>query len=298
MELSARDNDSVPPDRARAVLSTRLGPLGYQDVGAGRPIVFVAGAVANGDLWCEVVADLRDDFRCLMIDLPLGAHRWPLAAGADRSAASIARLLLDALVALDLDDVVLVANDTAGGLCLLALDEDHDGLRRITALALTNCESFEHFPPRPLRPFALLCRRAPAIAGRFVRRSLGSDRGRRRLVRSVASAPLEQRLATSLFEPARDPAIVADLVAAFAGFRPSIMLAAASAIERFETPVLLAWGDRCEFFPVAHAERLASAFPNATVTIVPGAKTWVPLDRPAELAAAIAAFATTERRLP
>ena len=62
------------------------------------------------------------------------------------------------------------------------------------------------------------------------------------------------------------------------------------AIPRFDRPVLLVWGDACDFFPLAHAQRLASDFPDATLVAVPGAKTWVPVDEPGALADAIAAF--------
>ena len=68
------------------------------------------------------------------------------------------------------------------------------------------------------------------------------------------------------------------------------LLDAAEAIPGFDRPVLLVWGDSCEFFPVADAERLASDFPHATLRVVPGAKTWIPVDDPAALSDAIAAF--------
>jgi hypothetical protein len=55
---------------------------------------------------------LEDRYRCITIDLPLGAHRWPLSAGADRSAISLARLLLDCLELLEIDDATVVVNDT------------------------------------------------------------------------------------------------------------------------------------------------------------------------------------------
>ena len=75
-----------------------------------------------------------------------------------------------------------------------------------------------------------------------------------------------------------------------AGFRPQLLIDAAEAIPRFDRPVLLVWGDSCEFFPMAGARRLASEFPHATLVPVPGAKTWVPVDNPAAVADAIAGF--------
>jgi hypothetical protein len=41
---------------------------------------------------------------------------------------------------------------------------------------------------------------------------------------------------------------------------------------------------------MAHARRLASDFPHATLVCVPGAKTWVPIDDPAAVSDAIAQF--------
>jgi hypothetical protein len=247
-------------------------------------------------LWSDVVAKLADHYRCVMFDLPLGAHRFPLDRNADRSARSLARVILDCLEELDLRDVVLVASDTAGGLCLLVLDEPPERIHRIGALVLTNCDSFEHFPPRAVRPFAALCRWAPVLTRGLVRRVLRSERGRRRLVRSVAATPLDDHRTRSFFDPLRDPAIADDLVRAFAGMRPTIMLEAVPAIAEFGQPVALAWGDDCDFFPFDHAQRLANTFPNATVHRIAGARTWVPLDAPSELADIIATTARDDRR--
>jgi pimeloyl-ACP methyl ester carboxylesterase len=61
-------------------------------------------------------------------------------------------------------------------------------------------------------------------------------------------------------------------------------------IPGFGRPVLLVWGEECQFFPMPHARRLASDFPHARLVSVPGAKTWVPVDNPAALADAIAEF--------
>jgi hypothetical protein len=64
-------------------------------------------------------------YRCITIDLPLGAHPWPLSPGADRSAISLAQLLLDCLELLEVHDATVIANDTAGGLLLLSLATGH-----------------------------------------------------------------------------------------------------------------------------------------------------------------------------
>ena len=272
-------------------LETRLGPLAWRSTGQGPALVFYAGAMANGDLWRDVVAALADRYRCITIDLPLGAHPWPLTEGADRSATSLARLLLDALELLDVADATVIANDTAGGLLLLSLASGHPALGRVGRLVLTNCDNGDSFPPPALRKAATLCRRLPRLARAMIRLQLRSAKARRMLVASVTAGGLDDERVASFLLPARgDRRVAGDIVAAFAGFRPQVLLDAAGAIPAFDRPVLLIWGDSCDFFPPADAQRLAAEFPDAELVPVPGAKTWVPVDAPAAVADAIAEF--------
>jgi pimeloyl-ACP methyl ester carboxylesterase len=275
-------------------LETRLGTLAWRSSGQGPTLVFFAGALANHDLWREVVAALEPHYRCITIDLPLGAHPWPLSPGADRSAPSLARLLLECLEVLDVEDGTVVANDTAGGLLLLSLATDHPALARIGRLVLTNCDNYDQFPPDKLQRAAAVGRRAPRLAQALVRLQFRLPNARRRGFAAVTARGLDDERAQSFLGPMRrDPRVVDDFVAAFAGCRPRDLLDAAAAIPRFDRPVLLVWGESCEFFPIAHAQRLASDFPDATLVRVPGAKTWVPIDDPAAVSEAIGTFVPT-----
>lgn len=279
-------------------LRTRLGSLAWRSSGEGPALVFLAGALANGDLWRDVV-DTLDDYRCITIDLPLGAHPWPLSRGADRSATSLARLLLDCLELLDVDDATVVANDTAGGLLLLSLASGHPALARVGRLVLTNCDNYDQFPPDALKKATAFARAFPRLSRGLLRLQLRSTAGRRKIVASVAASDLDPERAESFFTPLRrDSRVADDLVAALAGARPQLLVDAAVAIPRFERPVLLIWGDSCDFFPMAHAQRLASEFPAARLVSIPGAKTWVPIDDPAGVANAIAGFVPAPRARP
>ena len=205
-------------------LETRLGPLAGRSSGQGPALVFFAGALANGDLWRDVVAALEDRYRCITIDLPLGAHPWPLSAGADRSATSLARLLLDSLELLDVEDATVVANDTAGGLLLLSLATGHPALGRVGRLVLTNCETYDKFPPPgALRRATAVCRTFPRLARAMLRLQLRlqlrSSIARRKFVAGVAAGGLDDERAESFLGPAvRDRRVADDLVAAMAGF--------------------------------------------------------------------------------
>jgi len=87
-------------------------PLFFVDAGRGPTVLFVHGAPSWSFTWRGVIARLRDRFRCVAPDLPgfgLSPVRQP------RPSLRAASVAVEALVeALDLHDVVLVANDTGG----------------------------------------------------------------------------------------------------------------------------------------------------------------------------------------
>jgi pimeloyl-ACP methyl ester carboxylesterase len=243
-------------------LQTRLGALAWRSTGDGPPVVLFAGALANGELWRDVVSALEDRYRCITIDLPLGAHRWPLDADADRSATSLARLLPDCLELLELEDATVVVNDTAGGLLLLSLATGHPGLERIGRLVLTNCESYDQFPPDALARAVALCRAWPRLARSLVRLQLAPSFIRRRIASEAAARGLDRGRRDSFFEPARrDRTVAGDLVAAMAGFRPQLLIDAA--------PMIPATTVRCCWSGGTRASSSRSTTPSGSRSISP-----------------------------
>jgi pimeloyl-ACP methyl ester carboxylesterase len=177
---------------------------------------------------------------------------------------------------------------------LLSLAAGHPALGRAGRLVLTNCDNYDQFPPDALRKGAALARTLPRLARALLRLQLRSSIGRRKIVSGVAASGLDHEREESFFGPARrDQQVVDDLVAALASFRPQLLIDAAEAIPRFDRPVVLIWGESCDFFPMRDAQRLASEFLCATLVSVPEAKTWVPIDSPVAVADAIGKFVPT-----
>ena len=263
----------------------------YRTSGTGPTIVFVHGIYVGGTLWNEVVERLGG-FRCVVPTWPLGAHRDP-APDADLSARATAQRIPALLVALDLSDVTLVGNDTGGGLCLAALGTGHPGLARIGRIVLTNCDSYEHFPPKGFDRIAAISRRIPLIGRGFVR-FLASGPGQRFFLKAVTVDPPSGPSAEALFEAfTTSKAARADALRTTQSLEPSVTLDAVDALRAFDEPVLLVWGDSDKLFPLAHAERLRDDFPNATLQVVANASTYVMVDDPDQVAEAIASFAPT-----
>ena len=100
-----------------SIIEINAGTIHFEEFGPkdGRPVVFVHGYKMGGQLWRCVAARLAErGLRCIAPTWPLGAHPEPLRPGADRSIHGVARIVADTMAALDLDDVVIVGNDTGG----------------------------------------------------------------------------------------------------------------------------------------------------------------------------------------
>jgi pimeloyl-ACP methyl ester carboxylesterase len=270
-------------------LSLPQGTIRYREDGTGPPIVFVHGALVDGRLWEPVVARLRDRFRCIVPELPLGSHELPMPQDADLSPHGLAALVAGVLDALDVDDVTLVGNDTGGAVCQL-LVVAHP--QRIGRLVLTDCDAFEDFPPKAFRPLVAAAKAPGALKALLQPMRLPATRRlplaygwllKREIPRDVMDGWTLRAL--------DDPGVMRDLRKALSGLKPEILLDNTPKLSSFTKPVLLAWSREDKFFRVEHAHRLAAIFPDARVEEIDDAYTFVSWDQPDRLAELVGAFA-------
>jgi pimeloyl-ACP methyl ester carboxylesterase len=258
----------------------------YTDTGTGPTVLFVHGVYVTGALWNEVVAELGNGFRCVAPTWPLGAHSTS-TDGADLGAEAAARRIVHFMEQLDLTDVTVVANDTGGGLVLTSLGDPSLDTSRIARLVLTNCDSYEHFPPGSFVQIVKLCRLSSA-AGGLILRVLATGPGQSFFLKAVCQTPPTKDRQREVFGAfATSGAARRDAVTVTASLDPALTMRAAPAIEAFDRPVTLTWGTEDQLFPLDHARRLRDAFPHATLIEIPDCSTFVMLDAPQKLAAAI-----------
>src|SRR5215469_1955620 len=131
------------------------GTLHYEESGAGAPVVFLHGYLMGARLWDPVVRLLEDEFRCLVPELPFGAHPAPMNPGADLTSAGLGRLVADFLDALNLRDVTLVGNDSGAAVAQVVAAR-HPG--RLGGLVLATGDAFDNYPPKPFRPLIIAAR--------------------------------------------------------------------------------------------------------------------------------------------
>ena len=263
-------------------------PISYTDTGTGPVMLFVHGVYVTGALWNDVVADLGAPFRCIVPTWPLWAQE-PVGGDVDLGAEAAARRIVHFIETLDLHDVTIIANDTGGGLTLATLGDDTLDLSRIARLVLTNSDSYEHFPPGSFASIVKICRFSPLLGGAILR-GLATGPGQAFFLKAVCRTPPAPARQAEIFGAfATNAATRREAVRTTASLDPALTLRATKAIEQFDKPVTLVWGTEDKLFPLDHAKRLANAFPNAQLIEVPDSSTYVMIDAPQQLAAALRA---------
>jgi len=268
-------------------VSLSQGPIRYREEGAGDPIVFVHGLLVDGRLWRKVVPPLAGSHRCIAPDWPLGAHRSPLAAGADCSPRGVAHLIADFLEKLELERVTIVANDTGGAISQILAAERPE---RLAGLVLTNCDCLENFLPPVIRPLQWLAHVPGAYA--LIAQLTRSSRLRRSPLGfgMLTHRPIPDELTGDWMAPLRDRGVRADVLRTLKAISSSDTLAAASTLAQHPLPTLLAWAPDDRIFPLRFAERLAAMIPGAGLEQIADSRAFVPEDQPERLAELIEAF--------
>lgn len=267
-------------------LEVPAGTIRYRERGSGPVLVFMHGAIVNGDIWRKVVPGLADSYRCITPDWPLGSHQVPMNPGADLTPPGVAQIVIDFLDALGEDDVTLVSNDTSTALAQLVLVRRPP---RVTRAVLTHGDAFKHFFPPSFKFLTVMAN----IPGAFrVTGMLNRTTGQKRLGYIPVSKTLrEPAIIDSYADPMRTHAeIRRDGVKFLGSVRSRYTQEAAPRLSEFEGDVLVVWGRSDRVFPLRIGERLAAAFPRAELVTIDDTRTFIPEDQPQALIEAMRAF--------
>lgn len=268
------------------------GTISYRATGpadsAHPPVVFVHGLLVDNQLWTGVADMLAErGYRCYAPAWPLGSHQKAMNADADLSPRGIAAIINGFLDKLGLTDVTLVGNDTGGAICQFLIDTDHS---RIGRLVLTNCDAFDVFPPRDFKMLFVAGRHEALIKPLALSVKPKPIRHSRLGFGLLFAGKPDPDITASWIEPVLlDPAIRRDVAKLLREVRPKELLDVSTRFGNFTKPVHVVWGDADTAFKPSFADRLVAAFPNAKLTKIAGARTFFALERPGELADAIAA---------
>ena len=268
-------------------IQLQQGTIHYEQAGPpdGRPVVFVHGYLMGGDLWAVLGERLAArGMRAIMPTWPLGAHPEPTSTGTDVTPRGVAAIVAAFLEALDLDDVVLVGNDTGGALCqVVAVDHPE----RLGALVLTNCDMYENFPPSFFKALLAAARLPGGLKAALQPMRTAAAR-RSPLGYGMLSHGDVDHLARGWVKPIfEQPGVLEDLRRFTVALDDEVTLDAARRLPAFGKPVLLAWAPDDKLFPLELAQRMAAAVPGARVETIERSRAFSMIDRPDRLAGLI-----------
>jgi pimeloyl-ACP methyl ester carboxylesterase len=259
------------------------GPVQYQELGQGQPMVFVHGLMVDRQLWQAVLPMLTKGCRCVAPTWPLGAHAVAMRPDADLSVAGMTQLIADFLDALDLHDVILVGNDTGGALVQMVCARFP---QRIARVVLTTCDAYDVFPP-PAFGILRWMGHLPALLYASVQlmHHLPPLRRLPFAFGDLTDHPLDDGLIEGWIRPLRTDAGVRRDVRQFLRTLSSRDTEAAGlALRGFDKPVLLLWSTRCRHFPPRLAARFQRELPQAELQWIDSAGVFLSLDHAAEVA--------------
>jgi pimeloyl-ACP methyl ester carboxylesterase len=270
-----------------AELELAAGTIEYEDTGGDGPVlVFQHGVAMGGSEWREVVADLRTDHRCIVPELPLGAHRRPVRAAADLSFEALVRLVVEFLDKLDLRQPTLVGSDF--GLSLMVAAQHPDRLDR---LVLTSCEAFDNCPPGLPGKNMMLVGKLPGGISAMVR-SL-RFKPLRRL--PIAYGWMSKRVTQDRLDEWLHPLLTQrdvrrDLGSFVKAGEPSLVAESTERLAGFDRPALVVWAKEDRVMPPEHGRRLADLLPQGRLVEVDDSYALIPIDQPTVLSRAIRDF--------
>ncbi|WP_197514888.1 alpha/beta hydrolase [Mycobacterium sp. 852013-50091_SCH5140682] len=267
------------------------GRIQYRERGQGPVLLFVHGLYVNADLWRKVVPQLCARYRCIVVDWPLGAHAYPMAATADLTPTGIADLIADVITTLGLSDVTVIANDTGIAYTQVFVANHPDKLAR---LVLTPGDVIWNFLPVPIKWMRPLSQLPGGI--NVIARFWNSGLGRSLIMTPLTKTRPAEAVLDSWFRPAtQDQELRRDLVKLLRAARPRAAITAARQLHRFTGPALIAWSASGNvIFPRRHAHLLRKLLADAQLDLIPRTRAFISEDQPELLAEAIDQFVKTK----
>lgn len=270
-------------------VAVSTGILEYDDTGGDGPvIVFLTGLFIGRSLWRTVVADLRVDHRCIVLEVPLGAHRRPMRDGADLSGRGLAALVAEVLQRLEVRAVTLVGCDWGGAQLMVANGWDE----RVGRLVLLPQESFDNFPPGLPGTMAWLSSKVPgALAAALQPMRIRPVRRSPMNFGLMSKRPVPDAIMDAWLAPAMGSSrIRRDVLAYLRSTRKGEYVEAAGKLHRFDRPALVVWATEDRLMKPAYGRRLAERLPHGRLVEVADSFTLVPEDQPARCARIIRDF--------
>ena len=255
--------------------------LAYRRGGGGTPVVLLHGIPGAGRVWEPVVERLPEGLDVVVPDLVgFGESRPPRRLSVDDLGPAAQSYAVEALLdEIGVERAVVAGHDLGGPVAVLLADRRPDLVSGLLFLA------GNAFPDTPV-PFPLSLATRPVV-GRAVARLLFARPALRLMLRrGVGEGGQPPDEATYLGSRGQAAAISVIFAGALQRLR-ELYTPVERALRSLSAPLVVGWGDRDPFFPVAQATRTADAG-GGRLRVYPGAGHFLPHERPDAVAEEIA----------
>ena len=247
--------------------------------GAGEPVFLIHGFPTSSHLWADVVRDLPDGHRVVVLDL-LGFGRSDRPGDHDVSIRGHADRTIALMDALGINYACVVGHDVGGGIAqTMALRHP----ARVSRLGLINSVAFDEWPSREVkmaRAMLPLTRHLPAT---WLLSVLRSDLMRGYSETSRGAHSIERFVRPFASIDGRDT---------FMKHLSSLTSADTDALtprlKEITVPCAIVWGAEDPFLPFGIGARLHECIPGSTFDVLPGLRHFTPEEAPERIAGAIA----------
>lgn len=270
--------------------NTDSGRIAYIEQGSGPAALFIHGVPLNGFHWRHVMAEMRNIRRCIALDL-MGLGYTEIHPAQDVSFTAQARMMVQFLDVLGIEQVDLVANDSGGAIAQI-FAANNPG--RVRTLTLTNCDVHDNWPPAAIAPLIEAARKGVLIDA--YEKYLDDPEARRtRFARAYADpAVLTDEIYRVYLDPLRATRESRhNFHRYWLAFDNRHTVAIEPLLRQLRMPALIVWALDDIFFGLEWAHWLKDTIPGAVrVVEVPGARLFFPEDRPQALIGPLRAFFT------
>ncbi len=266
-------------------LDVEAARVHYIDEGKGPVLLMLHGNPTWSFLYRKIIAELRDEFRCIALDYPGFGLSKAHKSGYDYRPASHAEVVHQFVERLDLRDITFVLQDWGGpiGLWVAARNKD-----RIRAFVLGNTWAWplngdSHFEKFSKRTSGLFGRFAIRNANAFVNVAMPAG-----TVRKLSRAEMKAYRGPFPSRESRKPTEV--LPRELLESRDLLYDLERELPKMSKTPTLFVWGEQDLAFRPKELRRFTLAFPNYRKVMLPNAGHYIQEDAPVEIADEIRGF--------
>ncbi|MDX1614604.1 MAG: alpha/beta hydrolase [Candidatus Promineifilaceae bacterium] len=262
--------------RARQKETTVAGlKMSFVDQGQGPALLLIHGIPVWGYLWKDCLEPLAAHFRVIVPDLA-GYGYSDQRDSFDRSIKVQARLLAELLKQLRIEELFVVGHDIGGAVAQRLVV---DNATRVRKWVLMDSVLYDSWPAEPMvrlgNPQQHYRNSGSELAQKFIQRLPASFHQRDRATPELLAAWMA---------PYMSDTGKLSLIRNAAALNTNHTMEMLADLRRLTIPLLLLWGEKDQFQPLATAERFHQEYPRSQLRVIPDSDHFLPLEKGAEVA--------------